>query len=108
MYSGPIPNTPIANSSGKYLPNKLLTGSLWMPALISASTVEAELSDGRLECLDVPGLPIIRQWFLVYRSSVSVNPATETLRNFLLKNKEHLLLAGRGSGAENSPAKNVL
>ncbi|MEE2774096.1 MAG: LysR family transcriptional regulator [Pseudomonadota bacterium] len=66
-------------------------------ALISASTIEAELRDKRLVCLDLPGLPIIRQWFLVYKNSSINNPATKAFKNFILDQKEKLLRTGINS-----------
>src|SRR5579863_326252 len=37
-------------------------------ALLSAHTIEAELESGRLAVLDVVGLPLLRQWFVVRRA----------------------------------------
>jgi len=56
-------------------------------ALLSAHTIAAEVADGRLAVLDVEGMPIIRQWFVVRRSERRLLPAAQALW-------DHLRLAG--------------
>ena len=51
-------------------------------SLISAHTIEAELAAGRLAVLDVKGLPIIRQWFLVRRANWTPTPVGEAIWDF--------------------------
>jgi len=51
-------------------------------ALISAHTVAAEVADGRLVCLEVEGLPIVRQWYVVNRSDRALSPAARAFREF--------------------------
>ncbi|WP_119299638.1 LysR family transcriptional regulator [Dongia deserti] len=51
-------------------------------ALLSAHTVSVELEDGRLVMLDVVGLPIMRQWFVVRRAERRMMPAAATLWEF--------------------------
>lgn len=49
-------------------------------AFISSHTVASELEDGRLVTLDVAGLPVTRQWFVVRRiDKVLLPPAQEAL-----------------------------
>ncbi|MGN8113629.1 LysR family transcriptional regulator [Labrys sp. 22185] len=49
-------------------------------AFLSAHTVATELEDGRLVTLDVAGLPVTRQWFVVRRvDKVLLPPAQEAL-----------------------------
>ena len=60
-------------------------------ALISKSTISAELKDGRLKCIELPGLPIVRQWFLVHTRQIELNPATQTLREFLIDREQNVL-----------------
>jgi len=48
-------------------------------ALISAHTVAVELEDRRLGVLDVEGLPIVRQWFVVKRREKRLLPAARAL-----------------------------
>jgi len=52
-------------------------------ALVSAHTVAAEVRDGRLVILDVEGLPIVRQWFVVRRSERRLLPAAQALWEYL-------------------------
>jgi len=52
-------------------------------ALLSAHTVSVELADRRLAMLDVVGLPIMRQWFVVRRTERRMMPATTLLWEFL-------------------------
>ena len=51
-------------------------------ALISAHTIAAELADGRLVTLDVEGLPIVRQWFVVHRADRPISPAARAFVEF--------------------------
>ncbi|MFL5253423.1 MAG: LysR family transcriptional regulator [Rhodopila sp.] len=53
-------------------------------ALLSAHTIAAEVADGRLKVLDVEGLPVVRQWFVVRRSERRLLPAAQALWNHLL------------------------
>jgi LysR family transcriptional regulator for metE and metH len=53
-------------------------------AFLSAHTVAVELADGRLVSLDVAGLPIVRQWFIVKLAKRRLLPAAEALRQFLI------------------------
>nr|WP_294520428.1 LysR family transcriptional regulator [uncultured Rhodopila sp.] len=53
-------------------------------ALLSAHTIAAEVADGRLAVLDVEGLPIMRQWFVVRRSERRLLPAAQALWNHLV------------------------
>jgi LysR family transcriptional regulator for metE and metH len=48
-------------------------------ALLSAHTIAAEVADGRLAVLDVAGLPIVRQWFVVRRAERRLLPAAQAL-----------------------------
>ncbi len=51
-------------------------------ALISAHTIAAEVAGGRLVCLRVEGLPIVRQWFVVNRTDRALSPAARSFREF--------------------------
>jgi LysR family transcriptional regulator, low CO2-responsive transcriptional regulator len=51
-------------------------------ALISAHTIAAELADGRLVTLDIEGLPIVRQWFVVHRADRPLSPAARAFQDF--------------------------
>lgn len=52
-------------------------------AFISAHTVAAELADGRLVTLDVAGLPILREWYVVHLADRRLLPAPLALAEFL-------------------------
>lgn len=52
-------------------------------AFISAHTVATELEDGRLITLDVAGLPVVRQWFVVRKQEKVLLPPAQALLDFL-------------------------
>ena len=60
-------------------------------ALISAHTIEAEVESGRLAVLDVKGLPIVRQWFIVRRDDRPFSPIGQAMWNFTLAQAPQLL-----------------
>jgi LysR family transcriptional regulator, low CO2-responsive transcriptional regulator len=60
-------------------------------ALISAHTIAAEVADGRLVCLDVQGLPIVRQWYAVHRTDRDLSPAAIAFRDFTRERCAHFL-----------------
>lgn len=60
-------------------------------ALISAHTVATELHDGRLRVLDVEGMPVIRDWFVVKLRDKRLLPAAQAMRSFLVAEGEGFL-----------------
>jgi LysR family transcriptional regulator, low CO2-responsive transcriptional regulator len=52
-------------------------------AFISAHTVAVEIADGRLTMLDVAGLPMVREWYVVRLRDKAVMPAGEAMWTFL-------------------------
>jgi LysR family transcriptional regulator for metE and metH len=60
-------------------------------AFLSAHTVSAELADGRLALLDIAGLPVVRQWFIVRLARRRLLPAAQALRQFLIDEGEKFL-----------------
>jgi DNA-binding transcriptional LysR family regulator len=56
-------------------------------ALISGHTVASELADGRLVQIKAPGVPIIRQWFLMHRRDMPLTAVTEKFRRFIVDQK---------------------
>ena len=52
-------------------------------AFLSGHTVAAELADGRLVALNIVGLPVVRQWYVVYRRDRQLLPGALALANFL-------------------------
>lgn len=69
-------------------------------ALISAHTVAAEVADGRLVILDVEGLPVMRQWFLVRRTEKRPLPAAAALWAYLVEHGEGFLPRVGPAGTE--------
>jgi LysR family transcriptional regulator for metE and metH len=60
-------------------------------AFLSAHTVAAELADRRLVMLDIAGLPVVRQWFIVKLVRRRLLPAAQALRQFLIDEGEQYL-----------------
>lgn len=60
-------------------------------ALISAHTIAAEVADGRLVYLDILGLPIVRQWYVVHRSDRELSPTARAFRDFAVERCAHFL-----------------
>lgn len=58
---------------------------------LSLHTVRHELATGRLVLLDVVGLPVRRQWYLVQRASRRLVPAAEEFGAFLVREAESLI-----------------
>lgn len=56
-------------------------------AFISGHTVASELTDGHLAEIKVPGVPIIRQWFLMHRRDMPLTAVTEKFRHFIVEQK---------------------
>jgi LysR family transcriptional regulator, low CO2-responsive transcriptional regulator len=60
-------------------------------ALISGHTVAVELADGRLTCLDIKGMPLVRNWSLVRREEKRMLPAAQALWDFMIAEGEGFL-----------------
>lgn len=60
-------------------------------ALISQHTVVEELHNGRLISLDLPGLPIERNWYLITRADVPLSPAAQRIRTHISGMKGNFL-----------------
>ncbi|MGV8840859.1 MAG: LysR substrate-binding domain-containing protein [Bauldia sp.] len=52
-------------------------------ALISGDAIAAEIADGRLVTLDVVGVPIMRQWFVVRRTDRTLSTAATAFFSYL-------------------------
>jgi len=59
--------------------------------IVSLHTLEMELALNRLAILDVESFPILRHWYIVYRSGKRLSPVTAAFTEFLLKNTAQLL-----------------
>jgi DNA-binding transcriptional LysR family regulator len=53
-------------------------------SLLSLHTIELELKTRRLAVLDVVGLPIVRDWHVVYLAAKRLSPVAAAFRDFLL------------------------
>jgi DNA-binding transcriptional LysR family regulator len=60
-------------------------------SFISAHTVAAEIEDRRLVLLDVEGLPVVRQWYVVKLSDKRLSPAAAAITKFLSENGAEFL-----------------
>jgi DNA-binding transcriptional LysR family regulator len=60
-------------------------------AIISAHTCTSEIASGRLITLQVAGLPLVRQWFLVHRADRTPSMATKKFKAFVLDQGATLL-----------------
>jgi DNA-binding transcriptional LysR family regulator len=54
-------------------------------SFLSAHTVGLELQTGRLVCLNVVGLPIVRDWYVVHLQHKRLSAMAEAFRSFLLR-----------------------
>jgi DNA-binding transcriptional LysR family regulator len=72
-------------------------------ALISAHTIAAEVQDGRLRCLNVEGLPIIRQWYVLNRSDRDLSPIAQAFRSFVIDRGMHFLPRLSGGFGQERP-----
>ncbi len=63
-------------------------------ALISAHTIEAEVAAGRLVVLDVVGLPIMREWFVVHRADHILSPIGQAMWDFIVQDGKSFLPEG--------------
>ena len=60
-------------------------------AMISASTALNEVNEGKIETINLPNLPIVRQWFLVNLQETNLDPDVLMFKKFLLENKIELM-----------------
>ncbi|KPF92574.1 LysR family transcriptional regulator [Rhodopseudomonas palustris] len=60
-------------------------------AFLSAHTVATELDERRLVILDVVGLPVVRQWFVVTRNDKVLLPPARAMLDFLKIEGPHFL-----------------
>lgn len=54
-------------------------------AMISAHTITDQLAEGRITTIDLPGLPIIRQWYLVHPAAIPMTPVVDKVWDFLIE-----------------------
>ena len=54
-------------------------------SFISMHTVMLELATGKLVTLNVTGLPIVRDWFVIHLRDKKLSPIAQAFRAFLLE-----------------------
>lgn len=54
-------------------------------AIISAHTCHAELAEAKLAAIQMEGLPLIRQWFLIHPCERPLSPVAALFRDFMLE-----------------------
>ncbi len=79
--AGVQPKMGMAMSSNETIKQAVIAG-LGI-AFISAHTVATELDERRLVMLDVVGLPVVRQWFVVHRTDKVLLPPAQAMLDFL-------------------------
>jgi LysR family transcriptional regulator, low CO2-responsive transcriptional regulator len=75
------PNIGMTMSSNETI-KQAVTAGLGI-AFISAHTVATELDERRLVTLDVDGLPVVRQWFVLSRKDKVLLPPAQAMLDFL-------------------------
>jgi DNA-binding transcriptional LysR family regulator len=53
-------------------------------AFLSAHTISAEVKAGSLRVLDVQGLPLMLNWYVVHRRTKRLPPVAQAFKDFLL------------------------
>lgn len=53
-------------------------------SVVSQHTIELELETKRLAILNVEGFPVMRKWYLVYRTGKRLSPLAEAFKQYLL------------------------
>ena len=79
--AGIRPKIGLAMSSNETIKQAVIAG-LGI-AFISAHTVASELDERRLVALDVDGLPVVRQWFVLSRKDKILLPPAQSMLDFL-------------------------
>ena len=60
-------------------------------ALVSAHTVSDAIAEGRIATIAMPGLPIVRQWFLVRALSAPASAVSQKVHDFIVHNSAKFL-----------------
>lgn len=66
-------------------------------SFLSFHTVGLELEAKRLVVLDVVGLPVVRDWFVIHRAEKRLSPTARAFREFVLAEARELIAQGIGS-----------
>lgn len=73
-------------------------------AFLSLHTVELERQTGRLVVLDVAGMPVMRDWYIVHRRDKRLTPVAGAFREFLLAQAHGALRRRSASAKAGAPA----
>lgn len=92
------PATPIEMSSTEAIKQGVEAG-LGL-ALLSAHTLEMELSLRRLVVLDVEGFPVLREWYIVHRAGKRLSAPALAFRDFILSETRRSSMCRRCEAAE--------
>lgn len=68
-------------------------------SFISAHTVSLELATGKLVALNFPGLPVIRDWYVIHLRDKRLSPIAAAFRDFLLARGATIIQEAVGSVA---------
>jgi DNA-binding transcriptional LysR family regulator len=71
-------------------------------AVLSAHTMALELRARRLVVLDVAGLPLVRQWFVIHLRTKRLAPVAAAFREFLVDHGARII-AGAAEAGRASP-----
>jgi len=74
-------------------------------SFISMHTIGLELSTGKLVVLDVVGLPIVRDWFVIHLREKRLWPIAAAFRSFLLEHGAQIIHAAVGLDAPTEPVR---
>jgi len=72
--------------------------------IVSLHTLEFELALGRVAILSVEGFPIMKEWYLVYRSGKRMSPIAQAFHDFVQNEANHLMSLPQIPGASGSRA----
>ena len=61
-------------------------------SFISSHTIGLELTTGRLAVLDVVGLPVVRDWYVIHQRERILSPIAAAFRGYLLENGGRVIL----------------
>jgi DNA-binding transcriptional LysR family regulator len=65
-------------------------------SFISLHTIALELSAGALAIVHAPGLPVVRQWYVLHRQEKRLSPAAQAFKAFVIEHGRAFLESWRG------------
>jgi DNA-binding transcriptional LysR family regulator len=74
-------------------------------SFLSRHTLGLELAAGRLVALDVVGLPLLREWYVVHLAPKRLSPVASACRAFILAEAPRLLAAPEWGGDVRPPSR---